>query len=111
VLGVVLAVIGAVIVAPSGFHLLWRRQVAFLRRLLRKPRPAQSVNIEGRVTVSGHLTGTVTGRAPDPSASLDKQVAALIHQVERLEAQVNLVGDQLADEIRDRKQAVTGASF
>lgn len=89
--GVALAVVGSVVVAPRGTVLLWRSltdwppprkqhlrsQLARFLPFLRKDVTVQAPSAMGGVSVFGSATATVSARVWQPNASVDERIEVL----------------------------------
>lgn len=117
--GVGIAVLGAVVVAPSGTRLLVRSAWVWLRRQGARTRGQlarflpflrRDLNVQG-VTASigvGLGVGTLTGsgRAWHPTASVDERIEALHQHITEVEGQLIEVSQQLSQETSKRERAL-----
>lgn len=118
--GVTIALIGSVVVAPSGTALLWRTATQWITRrtrqmwvqvgrvvpfLHRQPHNV-SLSAEGTTSVTGTVTATVTAAPWDPAAPLQDQISLLHRHIELAEARLDFVSDQQGQEIRARERQV-----
>jgi hypothetical protein len=116
--GVMLAIIGTVVVAPSGARRLWssmtdgmrpgaRRVRSWLARFLpflRRNAMVHTASATVRVTSGGSGAVTTVGRAFHQDAPVAEQIAALHSYISRVEEQVNLLAEQLSHETTSREQ-------
>lgn len=118
--GVGIAVVGAVVVAPSGTRLLVRSAWVWLRRqgartrgqlarflpFLRRDLNVQGVTASIGVGLGGVGTLTVSGRAWHPTASVDERIEALHQHITEVEGRLNEVSQQLSQETSKRERAL-----
>ena len=118
--GVVIAVVGAVVVAPEGTRLLLKGIRAWFRRRGQQVRDQlarflpflrQDVNIQvkatgGSLSTGVALLGSARGCAWDPSAPVDERIEKLLEYIAEIERQMDTVNQRLAQETSDRQQAV-----
>jgi len=116
--GVGIAVVGAVVVAPSGTRLLvqaawvWlRRQGVRTRGQLARFLPflRRDVNVQGVTASIGIGLGsvgtlTVSGRAWHPTAPVDERIDALHQHITEVEGLLNEVSQQLSQETSKRER-------
>jgi hypothetical protein len=97
--GVVLAVVGSIVVAPSGAVLLWRSVTDWLRQrknqlrgqlarfllFLRRDVTINAGTATGGASAVGSATATVSARAWHPNAPVDERIEALRQHITELE--------------------------
>jgi hypothetical protein len=118
--GVALAVVGSVVVAPRGTVLLWRSVTDWppqrkqqLRGQLARFLPfwRRDVTIHaasaGGVSAFGSATATVSARAWHPNAPVDERIEVLRQHITELEGRLNEVTGKLREETASREQVVT----
>ncbi len=116
--GVATAVVGSVVVAPSGTILLWRSTTDWLRqrkhqlrdRLARfLPFLRRDVTIHARSATDAasafdSVTATVSARAWHPDAPVDERIEALRQHITEVEGRVNEVTRKVREETASREQ-------
>ena len=119
--GVLIAIVGSVVVAPSGTALLWhtaadwtirrrqqlRAQVARVVPFLRRPPRSVSASVKATIGMTGTVTAIVAAAPLDPAAPLEEQIAVLYRHIQLLEARLTLFSDQQSQENRNREKQVT----
>jgi hypothetical protein len=118
--GVALAVVGSVVVAPHGTVLLWRsatdwppqrkqqlrRQLARFLPFLRRDVTIHAASATGDVSAFGSATATVSARAWHPDAPVDERIEALRQHITEVEGRLNEVTGKVRKETASREQVV-----
>ena len=118
--GVALAVVGSVVVAPSGTVLLWHSTTDLLRQrkhqlrdqlarflpFLRRDGTVHAASATGGASAFGIITATVSGRAWQPDAPVNERIEALRQHIIEIEGWLNEVTRKLTEETASREQVV-----
>jgi len=118
--GVALAVVGSVVVAPSGTVLLWHSTTDWLRQrkhqlrdqltrllpFLRRDGTIHTASATGGASAFGSAMATVSARAWHPETPVDERIEARRQHITEIEGRLNEVTGQLREETASRKQAV-----
>lgn len=118
--GVVIALVGSVVVAPGGTGLLRRSATDWMRRrkhqlrglltrflpFLRRDVTIHAAGATGVTSASGGATAIVSGRAWQPGASVDERIEALRQHITEVEGRLNEVTRTLREETESRERAV-----
>jgi len=118
--GVFIAVVGSIVVAPAGAKLLWRTSWGWLKRqgvrtrnqlarvlpFLRRNVIVRPVGVAGEASMSGALVATASGRVWWPTAPVDERIEALRGYLLELEGRLNETNRQVRSERSDRESAI-----
>jgi hypothetical protein len=121
--GVVIALVGSFVVAPSGAVLLWRSATDWLRQrkhqlrselarflpFLRRDTTINLTSAMGIASALGSPTVTGSGRAWHPTDPVDERIEALRQHIIEVEGRLNEVTRKLREETASREQL--GAEF
>ncbi len=117
--GVVIALVGSFVVAPSGAVLLWRSATDWLRQrkhqlrsqlarflpFLRRDVTIHATSAAGAASGAlGSLTATGSGRAWHPDEPVDERIDALRQHITEVEGRLNEVIRKLREETASREQ-------
>lgn len=116
--GVAIAVVGSVVVAPTGTVLLWRSatdwmlqrkhqlcgQLARFLPFLRRDVTIHATSATGAASAFGSATVTVSARAWHPGAPVDERIEALRQHITEVEGQLNEVTRNLREETASRER-------
>jgi hypothetical protein len=118
--GVALAVVGSVAVAPSGTVLLWHSAMDWLRQrkyqlrdhlarflpFLRRGGTIYPASATDAASAFESITAAVSARAWHPDAPVDERIEALRQHITEIEGRLNEVTRKLRDETASRERVV-----
>jgi hypothetical protein len=116
--GVAIALVGSVVIAPSGTVLLWRSATDWMRQrkhhlrghlarflpFLRRDVNIHVSSVSGMASGAVNVTLTASGRVWQPSASVDERIEALRKHITEVDGRLNDVARKLGEETTDRQR-------
>ncbi|MGP3916333.1 hypothetical protein [Nonomuraea sp. 10N515B] len=108
--GVIIAVIATLVVAPDGSRMLFSRTSTWMRAQVNRfrKRPPQSIGVVagGMGATFGNLTMTATARAWHPNAPVDERIEALRSHISDIEGRLNKTKEEVSRERSAREEVI-----